>query len=273
VGVVNYRVEGAVCRLQLNRPQQLNALDAEVYATLRDHLTELADQPDVSVVVISGAGRAFSAGADLRVVSGPATAAGGDGSGESTPTWARRRHLMGTWQRLLDLVERIPQVTVASIHGHCIGGAALLAVACDVRIGADDLQVRIPELAIGLPLTWAGIPRLAREVGLPVARDMVMTGRILDGAAALGAGFVQRLVPRADLPTATDQLVGELLAMPAGPLALTRSMFSAISRERLGAVAWADADILGWAATEAESQAAAAAYLAARTSPLPPPPA
>jgi enoyl-CoA hydratase/carnithine racemase len=168
---------------------------------------------------------------------------------------------MGAWQRLLDLLERIPQVTVASIHGHCIGGAVLLAVACDIRIAADDIRVRIPELAIGIPLTWGGIPRLARELGLPLARDLVMTGRVLDGPAGLAAGFVQRLVPAGDLEQATKGIVAELLAMPPAPLAMARAAFSALSRERLGAGAWADPDLLSWSITEEESRAAAGAYI------------
>lgn len=245
--------EGRVRRIKLSRPHALNALNGDVYDQLDAQLTELQDQPEISVVVISGEGRAFSAGADLTGLGG--------GSNGGPLSWTKRRHLLGSWQRLLDLLERIPQVTVASLHGHCVGGAALLAISCDIRVASEDLKVRIPELAIGIPLTWAGVPRLAREVGLPLARDMVMTGRALDGEQALQSGFVQRLVPPDDLEAATDRLVGELLAMPPGPLAITRSMFSAINRERLGVAAWADADILGWSAAEPEAQEAAAAYL------------
>jgi enoyl-CoA hydratase/carnithine racemase len=254
VSAVVSATEGRVCRLRLNRPDRLNALNLDVYTELHAHLERLANEPDISVVVLSGEGRAFSAGADVGGFTAGTPATGGG------PTWARRRHGMGIWQRLLDVLERIPQVTVASVQGHCIGGAALLAVACDIRIGADDLRVQIPELAIGVPLTWAGVPRLAREVGLPMARDLVMTGRRLEGPDALACGFVQRLVPAGELADATDGLVDELLAMPAGPLAITRSMFSAIGRDRLGAVAWADADILGWSLGEPESQAAAVEY-------------
>lgn len=263
MSAVTVETEGAVRRLRLNRPHKLNALDTSIQTALRENLEQLADEPDIQVVVLSGEGRSFSAGVDL----GAFSADDGDGQTRSTgraPSWARRRHGSGAWQRLLDLLERVPQVTVASIHGHCVGGAVLLAAACDIRIGAEDLQVRIPELAIGIPLTWAGIPRLAREVGLPVARDLVMTGRVLDGPAALTHGFVQRLVPAADLPAATDALVAELMAMPPGPLAMTKSMFAAISRDRLGPAAWADPDLLTWSVTEPESQAAAVAYVQRR---------
>ena len=238
-----------VCSLRLNRPDKLNALNTDVYRELHEQLARLAEDPETSVVVLSGEGRSFSAGVDLGGEAVPAAA-----------TWAGRRHAVGHWQRLLDLLEAIPQVTVASLHGYCIGGAALLAVSCDLRIASDDLQVRIPELAIGIPLTWGGIPRLIREVGLPLARDLVMTGRTLDGAAALAAGFVQRLVPQGELEPATQGMVDVLLAMPSGPLAMTRTMFSAIGRDRLGAAGWADADLLGWSLAEPESREAAVRY-------------
>ena len=241
---------GPVCRIRLNRPEKLNALNDDVRQGLHDAFAQLADEPDIAIAVISGEGRSFSAGADL--------------SGQPAPppdqSWAARRHTVGGWQRLLQLIERVPQVTVASLHGHCIGGAALLAVACDLRIADASLSVRIPELAIGIPLTWDGVPRLAREIGLPMARDLVMTGRRLDAAEALACGFVQRVVGTGELAHATDGLIGELAGMPAGPLAVTRSMFAALGRDRLGAAGWADADILGWSFTEHEGRAAARDY-------------
>jgi len=241
---------GDVCWLRLNRPGKLNALDWATHDGLRDALTRLADDVQTRVVVIAGNGRAFSAGADL----------GSRTQADQQRSWTQQRHDAGRWQRLLDLLERIPQVTVASLHGHCIGGAALLAVACDLRVAADDLQVRIPELAIGIPLTWGGIPRLAREVGLPLARDLVMTGRVLSATEALQAGFVQRLAHAAGLAEATDALVAELLAMPGGPLAMTRAAFSALSRDRVASSAWADADLLRWSTQEPESRETALGY-------------
>ena len=242
---------GAVRTLRLDRPGKLNALDESMRVGLERSLRELEDRPDIRVLVLAGSGRSFSAGADL---------AAGPPDGDAG-TWTGRRHAAGAWQRLLDLLERVPQATVASLHGHCYGGATLLAVSCDIRIAADDLQVRIPELALGIPLTWAGVPRLAREVGLPVARDLVMTGRTLDAGEALAVGFVQRVVPAAGLAEATAALVGELTAMPAGPLAMTRALFAALGRDRLGPAGWADADLLSWSRREPEGIEAAQAYL------------
>ena len=252
VSVLAVSIEDAVCRIRLNRPDKLNPLSEEVRRELHGALQSIADEPAVRVAVIEGAGRAFSAGADLA------------DRREVPEEWAARRHAYGGWQRLLDLLEAVPQVTVAKLHGHVIGGAALLAAACDLRIAAADVAVAIPELAIGIPLTWAGIPRLVREIGLPVARDLVMTGRRLDADEALACGFVQRVVAREELDAATEGLVDELLAMPHAPLAMTRAMFSALSRERVTVAGWADADLLMWSGREPESRAAAEAYVRRR---------
>ncbi len=227
--------DGVVVHLVLDRPEKLNALDEETRRGLQEAVDELADRPDVRVVVLAGAGRAFSAGADLA---------------ERAPRAAdalSRRHASGAWQRLLERMERLPQVTVARLHGHVIGGGALLALACDLRVAADDLAFSIPEVAIGLPLTWAGLPRLVREIGLPRTRDLVLTGRRVGSEEAERWGLVQRVVPAADLDAAVDELVAGLLAQPAPPLAMTVDALRALGRHVSGPeVAWADPDLLRW---------------------------
>lgn len=246
--------------LTLNRPDKLNALDESIRRALDDTIHELEDSPDVRVVVLDGAGRSFSAGADTTNWQG----GGGDGR------WARRRRRDGGWQRTLDGLESLNQTTVASIHGHCIGGAALLAASCDLRVGDTTVSVRIPELALGVPLTWAGIPRLAREVGLPLTRDLVMTGRTLDAHSALACGFLQRLASAGDLADATAGIVDELLAMPHAPQALTKALTSALGRQETLLAGWADADVLAWSLREPEARAAATAYLRTRRARHPP---
>ncbi len=249
---------GRVCRVVLDRPEKLNALSDAVRRELTETFTSLRDDVATRVVVLSGNGRAFSAGADLG------GGFGRTGGRTEEPTWSERRYAMGGWQRLLDLMESVPQVTVASVHGHCVGGAALLAVACDIRVVALDAQIRIPEIAIGIPLTWAGIPRLVREIGLPMARDLVMTGRVIDGETAGVCGFAQRVVASDDLARATEEVVTQLIEMPPGPLAMTRDMFAAITRDRTGPAGWADPDLIGWSFGEPEGRQAAADYVARR---------
>lgn len=233
--------DGRVRHLVLDRPAKLNALGEELREELQSAVDDLARRPEVRIVVVRGEGRAFSAGADL---------------GDRPPSPAdplARRHASGRWQRLLDDLERVPQVTVARLHGHVIGGAALLAVACDLRVAGADLSFAIPEVAIGLPLTWAGLPRLVREIGLPRTRDLVMTGRRVGADEALATGLVQRLAPSTPtgLDEATDTLVAELLAQPAVPLALTVDGLRALGRAIGGAeTAWADPDLLRWSLRE-----------------------
>ena len=248
-GPVRVERSDGVCRLVLDRADKRNALNEDVRLGLRDALTAVADDTSVRVIVLSGAGPSFSAGFDLA------------DSMPKQPDWAARRHASGGWQRLLGLLQSVPQVTVARLHGHAVGGAVLLAAACDLRIGDPTVRLRIPELALGIPLTWGGNQLLAREVGIARAREWVLTGRSIDATEALEAGFLQRLAPAGGLDAAVDELLAELLAMPAGPLALTRASFNAIGaaagHPELG---WADADLLRWSQLERESQEAAAAY-------------
>lgn len=254
VVLVSEAHDGAVVRLTLNRPDKLNALNDEVRRGLAAAVRDLEERPDVRVVVLAGAGRSFSAGADLATSSYPAPSAGA--------SWAADRHRTGTWQRLLDDLGRIPQVTVASLHRHVVGGAALLAASCDIRIAADDVVLRIPELAIGIPLTWAGIPLLAREIGLPLARDWVMTCREVHPDELLRSGFAQRVVERDRLDAAVEECVAQLLAVGAGPLAMTRALTSALGRSHAAmAAGWGDADHMRWSLTEDEYRDAVRAYV------------
>jgi len=250
--VLDVSIDGTAARLTLNRPAKLNALNEDVRRAFAEALSELEERPDVRVVVVAGAGRAFSAGADLSSTAYPPVE--GD--------WATRRHRTGTWQRVLDQLDRLPQVSVARLHGHVVGGAALLAAACDIRIATDDTVVRIPELAIGVPLTWAGIPLLVREIGLPLARDWIMTCRPVVADELQRSGYAQRVVAATDLDAAVEECVGQLLAVPPGPLAMTRAMMSAIGRTSPAMVAaWGDADHQQWSFTEAEYRHAARSYI------------
>lgn len=247
---------GPVVRATLSRPEKLNPLDDGVRLALSGLLHDLEDRPDIRVLVLAGEGRAFSAGADLRATAYPPV----------TGDWATRRHRTGTWQRLLEQFDRIPQATVARLHGHVIGGAALLAAACDIRVASEDTVLRIPELAIGIPLTWAGIPILVREVGLPLTRDWVMTGRSVHAEELQRSGFAQRLAPHDGLDAAVEECVAQLVAMPAAPLAMTRAMTAAIGRTSPAMLAgWGDADHQQWAFTEDEYRAAARRYIEDRS--------
>jgi enoyl-CoA hydratase/carnithine racemase len=190
----------------------------------------------------------FSAGADLK------------DARVAPDTWQARRRESGRWGRLLDAIEALPQVTIASVQGAVIGGAVLIAAACDFRVAAPDAFFQIPELALGIPLTWGGNPRLVREIGIGRARDLVFTGRRVGAGEAGSWGFVTRLGD--DLELTTRMLVDELLAMPAAPLAMSKDSFRALGRTVVSfEAAWSDPDLLAASAREPESRDAAAAYV------------
>ncbi|MEO1028994.1 MAG: enoyl-CoA hydratase/isomerase family protein [Pseudomonadota bacterium] len=243
---------GDVLYLRLNRPELRNALNDEVRRAIEVQMLAMMERPDIRLIVFSGEGPSFCAGADLNTTSYPPVE--GD--------WATRRNRAATWQRLLELIDRVPQVTIASMHGHVVGGGVLLATACDFRIITDDIIFRIPELALGIPLTWNGVPLLAREVGLPATRDWVMTARKVFADELVKTGWAQRCVVASDLSSATETLIQELLEIPPGPLAMTRSMMSALSRSHPAMqLGWADADIQQWTFTEDEYRETARNYM------------
>src|SRR5579864_4584084 len=137
-----------IARLTLSRPERLNALSPEALAELAAAADQIGAKDDVKVVILRGAGRAFCAGYDLEAVDG-------------TPSAER----VDLGRRMAEAVSGIPALTVAAIHGHCVGGGLVLAASCDLRIAADDTRFAIPEVDLGIPLAWGGVPRLVRELG------------------------------------------------------------------------------------------------------------
>ena len=248
---ITVEYEEQLVRLVLSRPKQLNALNDDIRRVFATTLNELMERPDIRLLVISGEGKSFCSGADLKTTSYPKV------EGE----WSTRRNRTATWQRVLEQLERIPQVTVASMRGHVIGGGALLATACDLRVISDNVVFRIPELALGIPNVWNGTPLLAREVGLPTARDWVMTTRNVFADELKQSGWAQRVAVDDSLEALTGELLKELLDVPAAALAMTRSMTSALGRSAAGmSLGWADADLQQWALTEDEYKETVRSY-------------
>lgn len=241
---------GPICTVELAEPEKRNPLGADVLEALEEVVAGLRSNASVRVLVLRGRGASFSAGADLRLWPPPAEA------------WQEQRLRRGRWQRLLDDIEALPQVSLARLQGHVIGGAALLAISCDLRLAADDVEFRIPELALGIPLTWAGLPRLAREIGLPRSRDLVLTGRTLDAREALEWGLVTRVASGDGLDAAVATVIQRLLEPPLPVTSMTRQSLAAIGRDRTTAVGWADVDVYLSALDRDESVKARRRYIA-----------
>ena len=153
--------EGTLGSITLARPKSLNALSRRTLQDLAGAARWFAEQRDVRVVVVSGEGRSFSAGFDLNDFANPDANFG-------------VRETADLGRIMAESVTAMPQITVAAIQGHCIGGGLVLAASCDLRVAAESAVFSIPEVDLGIPLAWGGIPRLVREIG-PAAKAIAMT--------------------------------------------------------------------------------------------------
>jgi enoyl-CoA hydratase/carnithine racemase len=203
------RLEGAVLTLTLNRPRQLNAMSHEVFRALDEAIAAARDDRAVRVVVVTGAGRAFCAGADVAMVK---EFGDPDLGGEEFRVRLRRL------QAVFDGIEQLEKPVVAAINGPCVGGAVDLALACDFRIAAADAFLVIPEVRLGLIPDLGATQRLPRLVGVARAKEMILTARRYAAAECLAMGLLNRVVER----DALDRAVGELAAELCGgaPLAV-----------------------------------------------------
>lgn len=204
-------VDGGVARLALARPKAGNALGLDDIEALLHTLQALDARQDVQVVVLEGQGKAFSVGADIQQMGARMFADG-------IPSAEELRAIADLGARMLATLDQLSAVTVASVHGYAIGGAFLLLAACDFRVAAADTVFSIPEVDLGLPFTWNGVPLVIREIGPSLARELVLTGRRFGPAELAGTGFLTHTVPAAERVACTDELVASLAAKP--PLAL-----------------------------------------------------
>jgi enoyl-CoA hydratase/carnithine racemase len=189
-------VDGPVGRITLHRPEKLNALNRAALEELAAAAAWFDSRASVAVVIVSGAGRAFSSGFDL-----------------ADPTWAELgppEVNAAVGRAMAEAIGGMRAVTIASIRGHCIGGGLVLASACDLRIAAASAAFRIPEVDLGIPLFWTGVPRLVRELGPAVTKELVLTGRAFDAGEARSIRFVNRVVTDAELDAETTTLAEAL---------------------------------------------------------------
>ena len=238
-------VDGGVGGLRLNRPDRLNALTASVMSAVIEAAEWFDAQPRVRAVVISGAGDAFCAGVDIAEF----------GSMDSLEASLPAFRLGATF---VSTVESMRPITVAALHGNVVGGGVVLAAACDLRVAAEDTSFSIPEVDLGIPLLWDAIPRLVREIGPARTRELVMTCRPFTAAEAENLGFLNRVVPAAEVSIAANALAREVAARPPVPVEMTKRQVAAA----LGAgTAPTDEEALGAVFTDADSRARRDEYL------------
>jgi enoyl-CoA hydratase/carnithine racemase len=194
---LNYAVDGAVARIEINRPEQRNALTFDVMNGLRESMARVKDDASIRVVVMSGAGdRAFCAGADLRgIAENESASAAHDGR--------------GLFADLFRDMWSLGKPTIARVRGYALAGGFGLAMACDFVIAAEDAKFGTPEIDVGLWPYMITVP-LLRAMPPKVALDLMATGRRVDASEAARLGFVSRVVPVDDLDAEVDALAAQL---------------------------------------------------------------
>lgn len=205
---------------------------------LGDLFSSLENDFETRVVVLGGRGRAFSAGADRK----PAI------PGEELPepkTDRERRFLAQLGRRACQAIEDCEVITIARVHGHAVGGACCFAMSCDFRIAAEDALFRVPEVELGIPLSWGATPRLIHELGAARAREVLLLCEDIDGRKALEWGMVHRAVPAAELDAAVDAMTTALADKPEMAVYMTKTQLRSYARmARLGDVSETDGDMI-----------------------------
>jgi enoyl-CoA hydratase len=202
-----------VLQLTLNRPQALNALNRELTTALEQALERVSAMDDVRVLLVGGQGRAFCAGNDIKEME---TLGGDDAQALAT------RHAV-----LMDRFSKLPQVTLAVIDGHALGGGLMLAVAQDLRIASDRARLGLPEVTLGFNPGY-GIARLLDIAGGGPGRDLLLSGRTVHASEALRMGLINRVVAPPTLGASALKWASEIAASPREGLAATKEIVAAI---------------------------------------------
>jgi enoyl-CoA hydratase len=175
--LINVDRDAAVAVLTVDRQEALNALDVASLTELRDRLQEVAEDTEVRAVILTGAGeKAFIAGADIKYMSGLDV--------DQAKAWGALGHEAGR------LLETMPKPTIAAVNGFALGGGCELALACDIRYAASAARFGQPEVNLGIIPGWGGTQRLARVCGLGIAKELILTGRVVGADEAVRIGLV-----------------------------------------------------------------------------------
>lgn len=189
--------EGAIAVLTLNRPDKLNALDAELLRELDATLEKLAADPSVSCAILTGAGdKAFAAGADIAAMAGMGT--------EQARAFSEMGH------RVCSRIEKAPFPVIGAVNGFALGGGCEIALACDFLYASDKAKLGQPEVNLGVIPGFGGTQRLARRVGVARARELCYTGDLVGAAEALRIGLVNAVVPHAELLTKVREVANKI---------------------------------------------------------------
>jgi enoyl-CoA hydratase len=193
--------EGRIATLTFNRPEKRNPLNEEIVLEFESLLHQIRDDKDIRVLIFTGTGNTFSAGADLSQMKGITDPA--ERQRIFAPLGKRRVRLIA---RVLHTLVHLEQVTIAAINGYAAGGGWSLALGCDLRIAVEEAEFWFPEVDLGVPLSPASTSLLAAHVGPALAKEIIITCRRFKAAELLPLGILNRVVKKADLMPAAREL-------------------------------------------------------------------
>lgn len=252
---LNLEIKGAVATLTLNRPEARNAMSAALMREMIACAGRLAAQRGVDVAIVRGSGKWFSAGADLN-----------DASrwGNAARPLDEQREIAALGYRMARAWEEVPQITIAAIEGYAIGGGLALVAALDWRVIAEDAFVSLPEIALGIPLTWGTLPRLVNLVGPARAKRLSILCERIPAAGALAMGLVDYTAPPGKAYATARAVAKQVLSMPRNSVRMTKESVNAYAGIGAHAASHMAHDQVQLAAASAEAKAARAAFAAKR---------
>jgi enoyl-CoA hydratase len=189
--------DGRVHTVMVNRPEVLNAMNTALLEELLATLKDLGADDQCGVIVLTGAGdRSFIAGADIKEMDG------------KTPLEARAYSELG--QEIAHMLEVMRKPTIAAVNGYALGGGCELALACDIRLCSENAQFGQPEINLGIIPGWGGTQRLARATNIGYAKELILSGRMVDSDEAFERGLVQHVYPLEELMPRTMELAQQM---------------------------------------------------------------
>lgn len=204
--------EGAVGWIRINRPERLNAFSGTMREDLAAALAAMEADDDVACVVITGVGRAFSTGGDVRVMAEII-----DAQDE-----ARFEHLVRAGAEVVERIDAMSKPVIAAVNGPSAGAGACLALACDIRVASESASVGLTFMRVGLHPDWGGSFFLPKLVGYGIAAEAVLTGGMINAERAERLGIFNKVVPAADLETTARSMAGQIAAAPRGVVAAAK---------------------------------------------------
>ncbi len=201
--------DGNVAVVTMNRPDALNALNTETMHEIQGAMKELVHDSDVGAIIVTGAGKAFVAGADIAELS----KMGG----------MEARHASRLGQETFSLIENLPKPVIAAINGFALGGGLELAMACDIRVASTKAKLGQPEVKLGMPPGFAGTQRLPRLVGFGRAKELLLVGEPINAETALAYGLVNRVAEPDDLLDVAKEIAGQIASRGPSAIALVKA--------------------------------------------------